>query len=130
LLNFLYFARGFAALVVALFACYALYRLGRTLGKLERTLGRLEETLLTADEALREVIPEVRDGLGNVNDITAGVNVALRTAGVGANRLTEVAARSSERASATLYGVRVAAGSLWRNLARLEGPRGGRPNGR
>ena len=123
MLNFLYIASGSAVLVVAVFASYALWRLGRT-------LARLEETLLTADEALREVVPEVRDGLGNVNDITAGVNVALRTAGVGASRLTEAAGRSTDRASATLYGVRVGAGSLWRNLTRLEGPKGGRPNGR
>jgi hypothetical protein len=123
LLNFLYIAGGFAVLLVAVFASYALWRLGRA-------LARLEETLLTADEALREVVPEVRDGLGNVNDITAGVNVALRTAGVGATRLTVAAGRSSDRASAALYGVRIAAGSLWRNLARLEGSKGGRPNGR
>ena len=124
MLNFLYFAGGLAVLLVALFACYALYRLGRT-------LARLEETLLTADEALKEVIPEVRDGLGNVNDIAVGVNVALRTAGVGATRLTEAAGRSSDRASATLYGVRIAAGSLWRSFTGLERPnRGGQPNGR
>ena len=123
MLNFLYFAGGLAALLVALFACYALYRLGRT-------LGRLEETLLTADEAIREVIPEVRDGLGNVNDIAAGVNVTLRTAGVGAVRLTEAAGRSSDRAAATAHGVRVAARSLWRNLSGLDGPRGGQPDGR
>jgi hypothetical protein len=119
LLNFLYVASGFAVLLVAVFASYALWRLGRT-------LARLEETLMTADEALREVVPEVRDGLGNVNDITAGVNVALRTAGVGATRLTVAAGRSSDRASAAVYGVRVAAGSLWRSL----GPKGGRLNGR
>ena len=123
MLNFLYVASGFAVLIVAVFAAYALWRLGRT-------LARLEETLLTADEAIREVVPEVRDGLGNVNDITAGVNVALRTAGVGATRLTEAGTRSSYRASAALYGVRVAAGSLWRNLAQLDGPNGGRTNGR
>jgi hypothetical protein len=123
LVNFLYIASGLAVLIVAVFAAYALWRLGRA-------LARLEETLMTADEALREVVPEVRDGLGNVNDITAGMNVALRTAGVGATRLTEAAGRSSDRASATLYGVRVAAGSLWRSFARLDGPKGGRPNGR
>jgi hypothetical protein len=123
LLNFLYFAGGLAALLVALFACYALFRLGRT-------LARLEETLLTADEALREVIPEVRDGLGNVNDIAAGVNVAVRSAGVGASRLTEVAGRSSDRASATALGVRVAARSLWRSFSGLDGPSGGQPDGR
>ena len=121
--NFLYFASGIAVLLVAVFACYALWRLGRT-------LARLEETLLTADEALREVVPEVRDGLGNVNDITAGANVALRSAGVGARRLTEAAGRQSDRASAALYGMRVAAGSLWSSFARLDGPRGGRPDGR
>ena len=122
MLNFLYVAGGLAALLVALFACYALFRLGRA-------LARLEETLLTADEAIREVIPEVRDGLGTVNDIAAGVNVGLRTAGGGAERLTEAAARSSAGASATLYGVRVAAGSLWRSFARLEPPSGGQPDG-
>ena len=116
MLNFLYFAGGLAVLVVALFLCWALYRLART-------LRAVEETLMTADEAIREVVPEVRDGLGNVNDITAGVNVALQTAGVGANRLTVVAARSSDRASAALYGVRVAAGSLWRSFTDLERPR-------
>ena len=121
MLNFLYFAGGLAALLVALFACYALYRLGRA-------LARLEETLLTADEALREVVPEVRDGLGNVNDITANVNVALRTAGVGADRLTKVAGRSTDRAAATAHGVRVAARSLWRSLS--DGPTGGHPDGR
>jgi hypothetical protein len=120
LLNFLYFAGGLAVLVVALFLSWALFRLGRT-------LRALEETLVTADEAIREVIPEVRDGLGNVNDITAGVNVALQTAGVGASRLTVVAARSSGRASAALYGVRVAAGSLWRSFTDLDRTRGGQP---
>jgi len=59
----------------------------------------------------------------------AGVNVGLRTAGGGAERLTEAAARSSAGASATLYGVRVAAGSLWRSFARLEPPSGGQPDG-
>ncbi len=123
MLNFLYFAGGLAALLVALFACYALYRLGRT-------LARLEETLLTADEALKEVIPEVRDGLGNVNDIAAGVNVAIRSAGTGASRLTVAASRSSDRAAATAYGVRVAARSLWRSFTNLDGRTGGQPHGR
>ena len=119
-MSFLYLAGGVAVLVIALFACVALYRLGRA-------LRALEGTLLTADEALREVVPEVRDGLDNVNDITAGVNVALRTAGVGATGLSRAAARSSLRATATIYGVRVAAGSLWRNLSH---PEGGQPNGK
>jgi hypothetical protein len=125
LLNFLYFAGGLAAL----FACYALFRMGRALRSVEATMRRLEETLITADEGLREVIPEVRDGLGNVNDITTGVNVGLRVAGTGAVRLTDAVARSSGRASAAWYGVRVAAGSLWRTYAHIEGPRGGRPDG-
>jgi hypothetical protein len=129
LLNFLYIAGGVAVLLVALFACYSLYKLARVLDQTESALARLEETLLTADDALREVVPEVRDGLGNVNDIAVGVNVALRTAGVGAGRLTEVAGRSSDRAAATLHGVRIAAGSLWRSFAGLDGPRGGQPNG-
>ncbi|SRR6266700_2702151 len=120
LLNFLYFAGGLAVLVVALFLSLALHRLART-------LRALEETLMMADEAIREVVPEVRDGLGNVNDITAGVNVALRTAGVGASRLTVVATRQSGRASAALYGVRVGAGSLWRSFTATERSRGGQP---
>ena len=120
MLNFLYFAGGLAVLVVALFLCWALFRLARV-------LRALEETLVTADEAIREVVPEVRDGLGNVNDITAGVNVALQTAGVGASRLTVVAERSSRRASAALHGARVAAGSLWRSFTDHERPRGGQP---
>jgi UDP-N-acetylenolpyruvoylglucosamine reductase len=121
--NFFFLAAGLAVLVVALFACYALYRLGRMLAS-------LEETLTTTDEALREVVPEVRDGLDNVNDITEGVNIALRTTGVGALRLTEAAARSSQRASATLHGVRVAAGSLWRSFVSIEEAQGERPDGK
>lgn len=122
-MNFLYAAGGIAVLVVALFLCYALVRLARV-------LAALEDTLMTADEAMREVVPEVRDGLGNVNDIATGVNLALRTAGVGAGQLTQAASRSSVRASAVLYGVRVAAGSLLRSAVGPEGPGGGQPNGR
>ncbi|HEY4028384.1 MAG TPA: DUF948 domain-containing protein [Candidatus Dormibacteraeota bacterium] len=123
MLNFLYIAGGISVLLVAVAATYALIRLGRA-------LARLEETLLTADDALREVIPEVRDGLANANEVAAGVNVALRTAGVGAGRLTEAAERSSYRASATLYGVRVAAASLWRTFAGPDPSRGEQPDGR
>ena len=101
---------------------------GGLLTSFEKFIGEEEgATLMTADEAIREVVPEVRDGLGNVNDITAGVNVALQTAGVGASRLTVVAERSSRRASAALYGARAAAGSLWRSFTDHERPRGGQP---
>lgn len=123
MLDFLYLAGGIAALAVALALCYALIRLGRV-------LARLEASLMITDEALREVVPEVRDGLGHVNDIAAGVNVALRTAGVGAMRLTQAADRSTVRASAAVHGVRIAAGSLWRNFTHLDAARGERPNGR
>ncbi|HKF75206.1 MAG TPA: DUF948 domain-containing protein [Candidatus Dormibacteraeota bacterium] len=123
MLDFLYLAGGVAVLAVALFLCYALLRLART-------LAALEETLLVADQAMREVVPEVRDGLGSVNDIAAGVNVALRSAGVGASRLTDAAARSSGQASAALYGVRVGARSLWRSVTGLEQSRGEQPDGR
>jgi hypothetical protein len=113
-LNFLWVALGISALLVAIFVCLVLLRLNRTLAV-------LEETLTTADEAMREMVPEVRGSLGNVNDITAGVNVALRSAGVGASRLTdglgERASSSARGASATLYGARVAARSLWQSYA-------------
>src|SRR5262245_52673898 len=118
LLNFLYFAGGVAVLAVAFFLCLALIRLARV-------LRALEESLVTADEAIREVVPEVRDGLGSVNDITAGVNVALRTAGAGTVRLSLAASRSSDRASAALYGVGVAAASLWRSFNHSEHVNGG-----
>jgi hypothetical protein len=120
LLNFLYLAGGVSVLAVALFLCWALVRLARA-------LRALEQTLVTADEAIREVIPEVRDGLGNVNDIAAGVNVALRSAGAGTVRLSVAASRSSDRASAALYGARVAAASLWRSFNHPERFRGGQP---
>lgn len=109
MLNFLYFAGGFAVLLVAAFLCFALYRLAKA-------LRALEDTLMTSDEAIQELIPEVRDGLGNVNDIAAGVNVALRAAGQGATRLTQVAAQSSVPARSTLYGMKVGARSLLRSF--------------
>jgi hypothetical protein len=109
LLNFMLFAVGFGALVLTLFACVALYRLGRA-------LAALEDTLVTADEAMRALVPEVHGSLASVNAITAGLNEGLHVAGHGASHLTTAVARSSGRASATLHGVRVGARSLWRNL--------------
>lgn len=114
MLNFLYFAAGLAVLAVALFLCIALYRLARA-------LAALEDGLVTADEAIQELTPELRNSLGSVNDIAAGVNVALRTAGEGAQRLTQVAARSWVPAQSTLYGVRVGARSLLRSFTGLNG---------
>jgi len=114
LLNFLYFAAGLAVLAVALFLCIALYRLARA-------LAALEDGLVTADEAIQELTPELRNSLGSVNDIAAGVNVALRTAGEGAQRLTQAAARSWVPAQSTLYGVRVGARSLLRSFTGLNG---------
>jgi hypothetical protein len=124
LLNFLYLAGGLAVLLVALFLCYALFRLGRTLARLEEALLLTEETLLTANSALKVVIPEVRDSLGHVNGV-------LRTAGAGATRLTEAAGRSQDRVSAALYGARVAAASLWGSFGGHERPnRGDESDGR
>ena len=114
MLNFLYFAAGLAVLTVALFLCIALYRLARA-------LAALEESLVTTDEAIQELAREIRGSLGSVNDIAAGVNVALRTAGEGANRLTQVAARSWVPAQSTLYGMKVGARSLLRSFSGLNG---------
>src|SRR5215510_4343135 len=100
--------------MVALFLFIALHRLARV-------LRALEETLLTTDEAIQEVTPELRDSLSSVNDIAAGVNVALRVAGEGANRLTQVAARSLGPTQSTLYGVKVGAMSLLRSFTALNG---------
>lgn len=76
---FAYWAFGIAALVVALFLAWALYRLART-------LYAVEDLVMTTTEEMRETLPEVRQSIGNVNDITAGVNVGLRVAGAGATR--------------------------------------------
>jgi len=114
LLNFLYLAAGLAVLAVALFLCIALHRLARA-------LAALEETLMTTDEAIQEVTPELRGSLGSANDIAAAVNVGLRAAGEGANRLTDVVARSLGPTQSTLYGVRVGARSLLRSFTGLDG---------
>jgi hypothetical protein len=112
-LNLLWVALGVSALLVALFLCAALNRL-------RRTLGALEGTLETADEAMRELIPEVRGSLGNVNDITAGVNVALRSAGTGAARvgagLGERAGGAGQEATAAAHGLGVGLRTFWRSL--------------
>src|SRR4030088_2674983 len=105
MLNVLWAVLGLCALLVTVALCLALLRL-------HRTLAVLEETLQTADEAMRELVPEVRGSLGNVNDITAALNVLLRSAGLGASRLTaglgELPSSSARDSSSTLYGVQVA----------------------
>jgi hypothetical protein len=114
MLNVLWVVLGVCSLLVALVLCLVLLRL-------HRTLAVLEETLITADQAMRELVPEVRGSLGNVNDMTAAVNVVLRSAGMGAARLTdgvgERASHSARDASATFHGIRVAARSLWHSYA-------------
>ena len=109
MLNFLLLAAGVAIILVALF-------LIGTLVRLSRALRALEEVLVTTTEEMRETLPEVREGLGNVNDIAAGVNVALRVTGSGAQRFGLragiVARRLGWGFRATLYGVRVGAASL------------------
>ena len=114
LLNFLYLAAGLAVLAVALFLCIVLHRLARV-------LAALEETLMTTDEAIQEVTPELRGSLGSVNDIAGAVNVGLRAAGEGANRLTDGIARSLGPTQSTLYGVRAGARSLLRSFTGLDG---------
>lgn len=113
MLNFLWFALGLSALLVALCACTVLLRLHLTLGSLERTLD-------TADETLRELVPEVRGSLGNVNDITAGLNLLLRSASAGAGRvgagLGEQAGDARRGTSAAAYGVAVGVRAFWRSL--------------
>jgi hypothetical protein len=95
---------GVGSLLVALALSLALLRAART-------LAAMEDLLLTANEEMRETLPEVRGSLGNVNDITAGVNVALRTAGSGASRLGgqvgDLAEDASKDVRAGWYGVRV-----------------------
>jgi hypothetical protein len=130
MLNVLWVVLGLCSLLVALVLCLVLIRL-------HHTLAVLEETLMTADAAMRELVPEVRGSLGNVNDLAASLNVVLRSAGMGAARLTdgvgERASSSARGASATLYGVGVAARSLWRSYAAPAGDdqeKGGAPDAR
>ena len=94
--------------------------------RLSRVLRALEEALVTATEEMRETLPEVREGLGNVNDIAAGVNVALKVTGSGAQRLGGNARLTWRRlgwgVQAAVYGVRIGAGSLASSYAELEEP--------
>ena len=113
MLNFMWFALGLGALLVAVCACTVLLRLHLTLGVLERTLE-------TADESLRELVPEVRGSIGNVNDIAAGLNLLVRSAGAGAGRvgagLGERAGDASRGTSAVTHGVAVGVRAFWRSL--------------
>lgn len=107
----MWLAIGLGALIVALALAVALLRLART-------LAAMEDVLLTANEEMREVLPEVRGSLGNVNDITAGVNVALRTAGSGASqfgeRVGDTAGEVTKDVRAGAYGVRIGLRTLFR----------------
>lgn len=109
-----------AAVAVALLALYGI----GVLRRLSRALTALEEVLLTTAHEMRETLPEVRQGLGNVNDIAAGVNVALQVTGSGAQRFGGQARLLVKRLGwglqATLYGVRVSAGSLADSYVEVE----------
>ena len=113
--------------VVAVFFI-ALFGIGVLL-RLSRVLRALEEALVTATEEMRETLPEVREGLGNVNDIAAGVNVALKVTGSGAQRFGGNAQLTLRRLrwglEAAVYGVRAGAGSLASSYAELEQPEQG-----
>src|ERR1700730_10721679 len=128
MLNVLWVVLGLCSLLVALVLFLVLLRL-------HRTLAVLEETLMTADAAMRELVPEVRGSLGNINDLTAALNVVLRSAGMGAARLTdgvgERGSNSARRASETLFAGGFAAPLRGRRgcsqpLAVLRGSRWGR----
>ncbi|HEX4215294.1 MAG TPA: DUF948 domain-containing protein [Candidatus Dormibacteraeota bacterium] len=115
MLNFLWFALGLGALLVALCLCTVLLRL-------HRTLSALEQTLMTADESLREIVPEVQGSLGNVNNLTAGVNLALRSAGSGASRVGanvgDAAGEAGRDARAAAHGVAVGFRAFWRGVVK------------
>jgi hypothetical protein len=106
--TFLLIAAGVVILLLGLAGLSVLVRLSAV-------LRALEEAIATTTEEMRETLPEVREGLGNVNDIAAGVNVALRVTGSGAERLGDQAGTVVRRLRwnlrAALYGARVAAGS-------------------
>lgn len=115
--SFLLIVAGVAIALLALFGIGVLVRASRA-------LRALEEVLITANDEIRETLPEVREGLGNVNDIAAGVNVAMRVTGSGAQRFGGTAGLAVRRLGwsvrATLYGVRVGAGSLASSYGELE----------
>jgi hypothetical protein len=108
--------------VVAVFFI-ALLLIG-VLMRVSRVLRALEEALIAATEEMRETLPEVREGLGNVNDIAAGVNVALKVTGSGAQRFgmnTQLTLRRlGWGLQAAVYGIRTGAGSLASSYAELE----------
>lgn len=112
--SFLVIAAGVVVLLLGLFGIGVLLRLSAV-------LRALEEAIATTTEEMRETLPEVRAGLGNVNDIAAGVNVALRVTGSGAQRFGDGAGLFGRRLGwnlrAALYGARVAAGSYADSLA-------------
>ena len=116
--SFLLIAAGVVILLLGLIGIGVLLRLSRV-------LRALEEAIVTTTEEMRETLPEVRAGLGNVNDIAAGVNVALRVTGSGAQGLADRAGLMSRRLGwnfrAALYGVRVAAGIYADSLAVQDG---------
>jgi hypothetical protein len=97
-LSLFLFVIGVCAVLVALALIVALLRLART-------LAAMEELLLTANDEMQETLPQVRGSLGNVNQITAGVNVALQTAGSGASK-------AGDRMAAGWYGFKVGLRSL------------------
>lgn len=105
---FLLIAAGVVVLLLGLAGLGVLLRLSAV-------LRALEDAIVTTTEEMRETLPEVREGLGNVNDIAAGVNVALRVTGSGAQRFGDRAGLFARRLRwslrAGVYGVRVAAGT-------------------
>lgn len=108
----MFLAFGISALLVALVLALVLLRLGRT-------LAAIEELVLTGTAELRQLMPEVHQSLGNVNDITAGVNIALKVAGSGAqdlgDRVGEGLRGTARGARAFSHGAGAAARSLWRS---------------
>ena len=110
----MFLAFGISALIVALVLAGVLLRLGRA-------LAALEELVVTSTAEIRQVMPEVHQSLGNVNDIAAGVNVALRVAGGGAqdlgDRLKQGIEDATREGRAWTYGAGVAARSVWRSVS-------------
>ena len=106
--TFLLIVAGVMVFLLGLAGIGALVRLGAV-------LRALEEAIVTTTEEMRETLPEVREGLGNVNDIAAGVNVALRVTGSGAQRIGDGASGFAQRLGwslrAGIYGARIAAGT-------------------